>query len=98
MSNSTRICKVCGSEYPYCKTELHNNIFRWQDVACSPEHASIYFAKIEESRKKTSNVNTDNADDVLDVIDDDEDDLDEDLFDEDDEEEDDDEDDEDEDY
>ena len=94
MSNSTRICKVCGSEYPYCKTELHNNIFRWQDVACSPEHASIYFAKIEESRKKTSDVNnTDNADDVLDIIDD-EDDLDEDLFDEDDEEE----DDEDEDY
>lgn len=49
MSNGTRICKICGCEYPYCKTIIMNG-FRYQDVACSPEHATEYFRKIELSR------------------------------------------------
>lgn len=87
MANSTRICKVCGKEYPYCKTEFTGNIFRWQDVACSPEHASIYFAQIEEARKKKSStvVDSDPKHDVIDYYDDDEDFDDEDLDDEEDE-------------
>lgn len=49
MANGTRKCKICGCEYPYCKT-ITQNRFRYQDVACSPEHATEYFRKIELSR------------------------------------------------
>lgn len=48
-----KICKICGREYDYCKTNRPVDIFRWQDVACSPEHGSIYFERIIESRKET---------------------------------------------
>jgi len=51
MANSTRKCKVCGKEYPYCKTELKDgNIFRWQDVACCQEHGAEYFALVAKAR------------------------------------------------
>lgn len=46
----TRKCKVCGKEYPYCKTNRPVGISRWQDIACSLEHAAIYFSQIESSR------------------------------------------------
>lgn len=49
MPSGTRKCKICGCEYPYCKT-ITQNRFRYQDVACSPEHATEYFRKIELSR------------------------------------------------
>lgn len=49
MSNRTRKCKICGCEYPYCKTMI-NSKFRYQDVACSPEHAAEYFRRIDLSR------------------------------------------------
>lgn len=52
MPQGTRICKVCGKKYPYCKTNRPSSIFRFQDVACSPECGSIYFAQIEKSRSK----------------------------------------------
>lgn len=51
MPKATKICKVCGKEYEYCHTVRRvAGIFRWQDVACSPECGSIYLAKIRESR------------------------------------------------
>lgn len=50
MATGTRTCKVCGKEYPYCRTERRLDIFRWQDVACSPEHGNIYFAEVEAAR------------------------------------------------
>lgn len=50
-----RKCKVCGVEYPYCKTVVKDGVFRYQDVACCPEHGSIYLAKIMESRSTESN-------------------------------------------
>lgn len=50
MDNSTRICKVCGVEYPYCKTHRPSEVFRWQDVACCPEHGAIYLDEILRSR------------------------------------------------
>ncbi len=53
MPKGTRKCKVCGAEYEYCKTNRPTGIFRYQDVACSPEHGSIYFARILESRSAT---------------------------------------------
>lgn len=48
-----RRCKVCGCEYEYCRTNRPQDIFRWQDVACSPEHGAIYFAQIAEARGET---------------------------------------------
>ena len=50
MAKATRICRVCGKEYEYCKTWVSNNKFRYQDVACSPECGAKYFAMIEASR------------------------------------------------
>ena len=49
MDSKTRICKICGKEYPYCHT-ITNDAFRWQDVACCKEHAAKYFEKIAISR------------------------------------------------
>lgn len=51
MATATKKCKVCGAEYEYCHTARRvAGVFRWQDVACCPEHGSIYLAKIEASR------------------------------------------------
>ena len=54
MAKSTRICKVCGKEYEYCKTWLNTDKFRYQDVACSKECGMKYFALIEASRSNTN--------------------------------------------
>ena len=59
MEKGTRICKICGVEYPYCKTNRPSEIFRWQDVACCPEHGAMYFDKILESRVEKVAENTD---------------------------------------
>lgn len=50
MAKGTRICKICGKEYPYCKTERRTDIFRYQDVACCVEHGTQYFAEVEAAR------------------------------------------------
>ena len=51
MATAMKNCKVCGCEYEYCHTVRRvAGVFRWQDVACSPEHGSIYLARIEASR------------------------------------------------
>lgn len=58
MAKATKICKICGREYEYCHTARHiAGIFRWQDVACSPEHGSIYLAKIIKSRSDGNAMN-----------------------------------------
>ncbi len=51
MMTAKKRCKVCGCEYDYCRTNKRDvSQNRWQDVACSPEHAAIYFARIAASR------------------------------------------------
>lgn len=52
MPKVIKTCKVCGSQYEACHT-LRNgsDLFRWQDVACSPECGSKYFNEILESRE-----------------------------------------------
>lgn len=50
MAKTTRICKVCGKEYEYCKTWLNQSKFRWQDVACSEKCGAEYFERIAISR------------------------------------------------
>lgn len=53
MAAATKICKVCGKEYEYCRTNRTvAGVFRYQDVACSAEHGSIYLARVIESRKE----------------------------------------------
>lgn len=50
MATGTKRCKVCGKEYPYCKTASRPGVFRYQDVACCPEHGSIYLKRVMEAR------------------------------------------------
>ena len=40
-----RFCLVCGAVYDYCTCRRENKLFRYQDVACCPEHAVIYFER-----------------------------------------------------
>lgn len=49
MFKATRICSICGIEYPYCRTATSDK-FRWQDVACCPEHGVQYFCEVAASR------------------------------------------------
>lgn len=82
MAAAMKKCKVCGENYEYCHTnKTVAGIFRWQDVACCPEHGSIYLARILESRgikpadDKIVNKNKSVVQDFSDLIDDEEDDL-----------------------
>lgn len=51
MANGTKICRICGKEYPACTTNrLTPGVFRWKDVACTPECGQEYFRRIMESR------------------------------------------------
>lgn len=52
MAKGLRVCKVCGKEYEGCHTQRPNlnNEFRWQDVACCPEHGAEYLRQILISR------------------------------------------------
>ena len=78
MATAIKKCRVCGKPYEACRTSRRTaGIFRWQEVACSPECGSIYLAKIEESRReiKPEKVNDENAVEetkVVDFIEDDE--------------------------
>jgi len=57
MATAYKKCRVCGKQYEYCKTYRRATLFRWQDVACCPEHGAIYFEQIAESRgEKPSSV------------------------------------------
>lgn len=52
MAKATGICRVCGKEYEYCHTfaKASDNVYRWQEIACSPECGNIYFARVLRSR------------------------------------------------
>lgn len=50
MAKGTRICKICGKEYPYCTTVTPFDGNRWQDVACCEEHAMEYYKQVAISR------------------------------------------------
>lgn len=44
-------CRVCGKEYEACRSLNRTvGVFRWQEVACSPECGSIYLQQINVSR------------------------------------------------
>lgn len=51
MANVIKECRVCGNKYEACKSNRRNvGVFRWQEVACSPECGAIYLQRINESR------------------------------------------------
>ena len=51
MATATLKCRVCGKEYEACRSAKRvDGVFRWQDVACSPEHGAIYLDLIRKSR------------------------------------------------
>ena len=50
MAKRTRICKICGKEYPYCSTMTPLDGNRWQDIACCIEHATQYFKEVAIAR------------------------------------------------
>lgn len=51
MATAKKTCRVCGKEYEACRSVIRDvNVFRWQDVACSPECGATYLARINESR------------------------------------------------
>lgn len=51
MADATKVCKICGRTYPYCRSlKTADGVFRWQDVACCPEHGSEYLAAVLKSR------------------------------------------------
>lgn len=51
MNTATKICKTCGKTYEACYTFGRNpSVFRWQDVACSPECGQQYLKAIRISR------------------------------------------------
>lgn len=44
-------CRVCGKEYKPCRSaKLRDGVFRWREVACSPDCGAIYLQRIRESR------------------------------------------------
>ncbi len=54
MAKVIRVCKNCGKEYEACRTaKRYPNAFRWQDVACSPECGTAYFAAVLAARSNT---------------------------------------------
>lgn len=58
MATSTRICKICGTEYEYSYYPRNNDdLYRYQDIACSPEHGAEYFAKVIVARGEEEDPN-----------------------------------------
>lgn len=55
MPIATKICRVCGKEYEACRSaKTVAGVFRWQEVACSPECGAEYLAKVREARGEVS--------------------------------------------
>ena len=50
MARGINVCRICGKEYPYCNTPNPGGVFRYQDVACCPEHGAQYLEAILRSR------------------------------------------------
>lgn len=54
MAKETKVCRVCGKAYTACRTLNTSNVFRWQDVSCSPECGAEYLRKIRLSRESNT--------------------------------------------
>lgn len=53
MPTAVMKCRVCGKEYEACRSANRTaGVFRWQEVACSPECGAVYLEMIQKSRSK----------------------------------------------
>lgn len=52
MAAAVKKCRVCGREYEACRTMMDRaaGVFRWQEVACSPECGAEYLRRVTETR------------------------------------------------
>lgn len=51
MPKVTKKCRCCGKEYKVCPDiKTAPGVFKWQDVACTPECGEEYLRRINESR------------------------------------------------
>lgn len=52
MATAVKTCRVCGKEYEACRTAMSRaaGVFRWQEVACSPECGAEYLRRVTEAR------------------------------------------------
>ena len=51
MPKAMKTCRVCGTQYEACRTSrTADGVFRWQEVACTPECGAIYLKRINLSR------------------------------------------------
>lgn len=51
MATAMKRCRVCGKEYEACRSAFRGDgVFRWREVACSPEHGAIYLAQVNAAR------------------------------------------------
>lgn len=51
MPTAVRTCRVCGKSYEACRTMSKTaGVFRWQEVACSPECGAEYLRRVTEAR------------------------------------------------
>lgn len=51
MPKVMKTCRVCGKLYEACRTVNKTpGVFRWQEVACSPECGEVYLRKVTEAR------------------------------------------------
>ena len=69
MGKVKKNCVICGKEYKTCFPYGATDPFRWQDVACCPEHGSMYFESVfgsyyTDALKKDDEIPTDNNDEA----------------------------------
>lgn len=51
MATAILKCRVCGKGYEACRSAKRvDGVFRWKDVACSPDCGAIYLDLIRKSR------------------------------------------------
>lgn len=50
MARICKVCKICGKSYEACRTPARPGVYRWQDVACCPEHGAEYLEKVNAAR------------------------------------------------
>ena len=54
MAETIKACRVCGTSYEGCRTANSEGVFRWQEVACSPECGTVYLKRVIDSRNATA--------------------------------------------
>ena len=55
MASNKLKCRICGKEYDACRSaKTVSGAYRWQDVACCPEHGAEYLHRVLVARGEIS--------------------------------------------